>query len=46
MIAAMIFWSVRPVLLSTVIHGYYSVKPSKILLKVFVSRAEVHSLHI
>src|SRR4029077_19147746 len=46
LIAAMIFWSVNPVLLSTVIHGYCFSNPSKILLKTFVSLFDVHSLHI
>src|SRR5437867_13349653 len=45
-IAAMIFWSVRPVRLSTVIHGYCCWKPSKIFLNTAVSDFEVHSLHI
>ena len=46
LIAAVILLSVSPVRLSTVIHGYFCWKPSKILLKTFVSAAEVHSLHI
>src|SRR5438128_10512680 len=46
LIAAMILGSVRPVLLSTVIHGYCFWKPSKILLKSEVSAFDVHSLHI
>src|SRR3954452_17980099 len=46
LIAAVILLSVRPVRLSTVIHGYCSWKPSKILLQTFVSVADVHSLHI
>ena len=39
LIAAVILLSVSPVRLSTVIHGYFCWKPSKILLKTFVSAA-------
>ena len=41
----MIFWSFTPPTLLTVIHGYFSVKPSKILLNCWSSRP-VHAPHI
>src|SRR6185503_20639874 len=46
LMAARILSSVSPPTLLTVIHGYSAWKPSKIWLKVFSSRLEVHSLHI
>ena len=46
LIAAVILLSVRPVRLSTVIHGYCSLNMSKTLLKTSVSAFDVHSLHI
>src|SRR5262245_58143700 len=45
LIEAMIFWSFTPPVLFTVIHGYCSVKPSKIWLNCFSSRP-VHAPQI
>ena len=45
LMAARIFWSFTPPVLFTVIHGYFSVKPSKIVLNCLSSRP-VHAPHI